>query len=199
MRDHLRAVGVLAAGFVVLCLGTPGFDFMKRNDMRTTGDRAKLAQHAPEPVVQGVAGLYWLNRTVRLPIADRLEWIQKPVRGAQNWNLYRDGPSRVRRLEIWVDGELLYRSKDADHDWLEPQLTNRRVRPMVESTTMKTNSKNWRGLTRFIVHRALQDHPDAQHVELRCTAARFPGDAEPVVRHTIHADAPDWVAVQTQF
>jgi len=163
---------VLLVGSWLFLLGTPGLDFLDSKD-------------------QGVIGRF--NRAVRVPLIRPLEPIQKPFRIAQNWSLYRDGPARVRRLEVWVAGELRYRSLDSEYDWLAPQLRSRRLRPVVESSCRYTSGKarNWRGLTRYVAERALERWPEATQVQLTCTVSPFPGeDARPT--HRMEASAPDW-------
>ena len=136
-----------------------------------------------------------LNHTLRVPLADMFSPLQRPFRISQEWNLYRDGPNEVRRLEIWVDGSLVYRSIDPNATWLQPQLRNRRLRPVVETTVMSRNSLNWRGLGRYIVASARAAFPTATTVELRCLAGPFPGE-DLTLHHSYLAAAPDWTVVQ---
>ncbi len=163
---------MLLVGSWIFLLATPGLDFLGTRDQGVIAD---------------------FNRTVRVPLIRPLEPIQKPFRIAQNWSLYRDGPARVRRLEVRIDGELRYRSLDSEHAWLAPQLRSRRLRPVVESSCRYTNNKakNWRGLTRFIAERALEAWPEATQVELTCTVSPFPGE-DPEPTHRMDALAPDW-------
>ena len=131
------------------------------------------------------------NRGYRLPLVRMTEKVQKPFRVAQTWNLYRDGPGRVNRLEIHVDDVLVFRTGDESYDWLESQLRNRRIRPVVESTTRKTRSKNWKGLTRFLVEHVRNDFPEAQKLELTAYKGVYPkGKMRP--HHRIVAEAPEW-------
>ena len=179
---HLRAIAVLLVGLWLLLLGTPGLDFIQNNRFEKPQDRARY------PVMTVFADI---NR-VRVDLIRPLEPPQRPFRIAQSWSLYRDGPAQVRRLEVYVDGELRHRSLDDEADWLNPVLRARRIRPVVESTCRYDNHKarNWKGLTRLIGERAAEDF-GATHVELVCTKARFPGaDAE--VAHRMEARAPEW-------
>ena len=179
---HLRAIAVLLVGLWLLLLGTPGLDFIQNNRFEKPQDRAR------DPVMTVFADI---NR-VRVDLIRPLEPPQRPFRIAQSWSLYRDGPAQVRRLEVYVDGELRHRSLDDEADWLNPVLRARRIRPVVESTCRYDNHKarNWKGLTRLIGERAAEDF-GATHVELVCTKARFPGaDAE--VAHRMEARAPEW-------
>lgn len=188
---HAQALLILGVYLVLGTLGTPGLDFLKPNDLRHPKDQAALRAQVGSPWADLGIGVAWLNRTVRLPLAERFAPIQKPFRISQSWALYRDGPGKVRRLEVWVDGVLRHRSADPDYPWLAPQLRNRRVRPMVESTTMKANSPNWEGLARYITRQALAEDPGVQRVELVATEGPFPGRRlEP--QHRIVAQAPSW-------
>ena len=191
MLAHLRAAAVAAFIALTLLLGTPGLDMLRASDFRSEEDRAALREQAgPLPAALAIA-ITDFNRGVRLPLVNKLEWTQRPARISQNWSLYRDGPSKVRRLEVYVDGVLKHRSADDAYPWLAPQLRSRRVRPVVESTTMMFASKNWEGLTRVIVHFAQQDFPGCQEVRLVATEGPFPGrNLEP--KYTITAAAPGW-------
>ena len=190
----LKPASLLIVYFLIALHGCPGLDYLSKRDFVSEKSQNELREQMPEIGVQAAIALGALNRRIRLPLVEKTEWIQKPFRVAQTWNLYRDGPSRVNRLEILVDGELVHRTADSDHSWLTPQLRSRRVRPMVESTARKKNSKNWRGLARFIAERARQDFPELQSVEIRATQVRFTGGEERV-RHRIVVSAPDWEAV----
>lgn len=121
----------------------------------------------------------------------RLEPFQRVTRISQNWSLYRDGPGKLRRMEIWIDDTLRYRSVDPEHAWLGPQLRCRRVRPVVESTTIQYESQNWRGLARFVIEAAQRDFPGVQKVELVATEGRF-GATQLKPRFAILATAPEW-------
>ena len=65
---------------------------------------------------------------------------------------------------------------------------------MVESTTRKRLSKNWRGLSRFISREALKAQPDAQKITLQTLQGRYP-DGILHRRHRIVLEAPEWEPV----
>lgn len=195
MWPKIRALLLVVVWFVLLLLGTPGLDGMRRSELRSSEDKAELIEQIGEFWGGVGIGIADFNRDVRLPPHDALHILEQPIRGAQNWALYRDGPNRVRRLEVYVDGDLKHRSADRDYDWLSPQLRMRRVRPMVETTTMSTLAQNWEGLSRFIVQEAVAEWPDAEHVELKAMWVPFPDVAEPTMHHHIVAVAPDWTVV----
>ena len=131
------------------------------------------------------------DRQVREPIVDLFEPLQRPFRISQEWSLYRDGPSQYMLLEIYLDGDLRFRTADPRHAWLAPQLRNRHVRPVVESTAMKRGSPNWKGLARYVISVARAQGRVQQQVELRARAGPFPG-RKLRTTHTILASAPDW-------
>lgn len=190
----LRDLKALLLGVVYLVLGvlgTPGLDFLKPRDLVTPAQQAELHAELGSPWAELGILAAQINRGVRLPLESRLAPIQRPFRISQSWALYRDGPNRVRRLEVWVDGTLRHRSADPAYDWLAPQLRNRRVRPMVESTAMAQDAQNWQGLTRYIARCAARDFPGAQQVELRAMAGNFPG-RKLTEHHRFVARAPAW-------
>ena len=189
-----KPASLLFVYFLLALHGCPGLDYLGKGDFVSERSQNELREQMPEIGVQTAIAIGAFNRRVRLPLVEKTDWIQKPFRVAQTWNLYRDGPGRVNRLEILVDGEVVHRTADGERDWLTPQLRSRRIRPMVESTARKKTSKNWRGLSRFISDRAREDFPGVQSVEIRATQKPFRGGQERV-RHRILMSAPDWKAV----
>ncbi len=190
---RLRGTLVLSAAIVMGILATPGLDYMPIHTLRSTADQARLEEQVG-PVGMRVAwGIAWFNRRVRVPVVKVLEPIQKPFRVAQSWNLYRDGPKRIRRLEVHVDGEPVFRVGDPDLDWLAGPLSNRKLRPVVESTARSVESRNWRGLARFVVNEARKDFPEAQSVALVVEVGDFPGRMLKE-SHRIIAESPGWEA-----
>ncbi|HMU81122.1 MAG TPA: hypothetical protein PKC57_12760, partial [Microthrixaceae bacterium] len=132
-----QAALLLGVHLLFWVLGTPGLDLMTTMQYLTPQNREKLSQQVPAPVATAIFDLAMFNRAVRLPVVELFAPIQKPFRIAQSWHLYKDGPAKLQRLEIFVDDQLVHRSVDPGHAWLEPQLRYRRVRPMVESTVTK--------------------------------------------------------------
>jgi hypothetical protein len=191
LRQHLGALAVLLFHAFMLIQAAPGFDFMNRNDYDEEDEKAEAIKSHGELVGQVVIALYAFNREYRRPVVDKLKNVERLFRIAQDWNLYRDGPSRVRRLEVSIDGELMHRSADPAYTWLNPQLRNRRLRPVLENAARKENISNWPGVMRFLVGEALKIRPDAKEVKVEATWSRFPGE-EPTVHHAWLAAAPDW-------
>lgn len=191
MKDRDRAIVALVFHAMVWILATPGLDFLGINDYRTPASQAALIEDIGRVPAEIAFGLASFNRNVRRPLADMLAPLQRPFRISQEWSLYRDGPPQYRLFEVWVDGELYFRTADPNHAWLAPQLRNRRIRAMVESTAQKKDSPNWRGLSRYIVNAARRDFPDASLVEMKAMVGAFPGTSVQL-SHTITAKAPQW-------
>ena len=189
----LAAALVLAAhGWLLLC-GTPVLDYLDPKDFRDPAQRpAYVAAMGP---LRGP--LLWTagraNALLRRPLYDRIAWTQKVLRIRQSWHLYRDGPTAVRRLEVWADGALLFRSQDPDHAAL-PALTNRRIRPMVETTAQQADAVNAPGLLRFIAAQVRADHPAVAQIRVVATTSPFPGD-HPRTHHAWTLAAPAWAPV----
>lgn len=190
---HLRAAVVLALWALLALLGTPGLDFLNARTLRSAADQAAWRERIAEPWATAGLAIARLNRDLRLPVADALAPLQRPFRVSQQWFLYRDGPSKVCRLEVRLDEELVHRSADPTHPWLADVLRNRRIRPVVESTCTNENGPNWRGLARLVVARARVERPALRKVDLACTVAPFPG-RDATVHHRYVASAPEWEA-----
>lgn len=197
--DNARATLLLVVHVLFWVLGTPGLDFMKATQFQSPAERERALESVPEPVAELAFAIADWNRATRVPLVKAAAPVQRPFRVAQEWHLYRDGPGKLQRLEIYVDDRLVHRSADADADWLTPQLRSRRIRPMVESTAQSRTAQNWRGLSRWIVSRVRQDWPEATRVELRSTISEFPRPNAPTpevsLHHAIVAAAPDWQPV----
>lgn len=178
---------------LLLLLGTPGLDMLGKNLYTKAEDREKFTQRYGVVLAQIAFGFTTFNREVRLPLTDIFEPLQRPFRISQNWNLYRDGPNRLWRMEILVDDRLVYRSVDEEYDWMELPFRNRRLRPMVEAVIQEKDATNWPGLVRFIVRHAREDFPDAQRVEVRAMVGNFPG-RKMSLDHGFYAEAPKWDA-----
>ena len=190
----VKPITLLFVYFLIAIQGCPGLDYLNKRDFVSERSQDQLRKTMPEWAVQVAIALGAVNRTLRLPLVEKTEWMQKPFRIAQTWNLYRDGPGRINRMEIYLDGELVHRTADSEHDWLTPQLRSRRLRPVVESTARQKKSKNYRGLGRFIKNRALEDFPDTESIEIRAVWERYP-EGDPSIRHRIVMDSPDWKPV----
>ena len=190
----VKPIALLFVYFLIAIQGCPGLDYLGKNDFVTERSQDKLRETMPEWAVQASIAIGAANRTLRLPIVEKTEWMQKPFRVAQTWNLYRDGPGRINRMEIYLDGELVHRTADSTYDWLTPQLRSRRLRPVVETTSRTKKSKNYKGLSRFIKNRALDEFPDTTSIEIRSVWERYPkGDSS--VRHQIVLEYPEWKPV----
>jgi len=176
-------------------LATPGLDYMPRNALRTAKNRALLEERIGAVPARIGFGLVTFNRKLRLPLVELLGPLQKPFRIAQSWNLYRDGPKRMRKMEIQIDDQAVFRLGDPELDWLRGPLSNRKMRPVMESTARSTESRNWRGFARFVIDRAREDYPQAQSVALIFKVGDFPGE-QLEETHRVVATAPGWEAHQ---
>ena len=182
---------MLVTAVVMGVLATPGLDYLPPSTLRTPASRADLAEQIGPVGMRAGWGVALFNRRCRLPLVRVLEPLQKPFRIAQSWNLYRDGPKRMRELEIQVDGQVVFRMRDPELNWLEGPLSNRKIRPVLESTARSVESRNWRGLARFVVERARVDYPDARSGALVCEVGDFPGGSFDE-SHRIVAESPLW-------
>ena len=188
LHAQLRAAVVAFVAVTMLILGFPGLDGMTEKWMTDPGERAK-AQRTLSGRLQVVAAD--TNRWVRLPVERALAPLQRPLRLAQSWSLYGSGPDRVVRGEVWVDGELWFRSGDPEHAWQSSFLRFRKIRPVLD-TTCNGNSPNARHLVAFLAARARRERPETREVMFRCTATRWPGNGEEKEKARWTTSAPDW-------
>ncbi len=192
MRPELRAALVGCVAVAMGILATPGLDFIPSNALKSQRDRDRVEERVGAAGMRVAEGVYGFNRRIRMPLVRLLEPIQKPFRIAQTWNLYRDGPRRVRRMEIQVDGVPVYRTGDPVLQWLGPQLGSRKIRPVLETTTRSRRSRNWKGISRYIVEKAREDYPQAEEVALLFLVGDFPG-TRMEESHRIVAQEPLWL------
>ena len=194
MLPQLRAALVLLVALTLLCAGAPWFDYVP-SSIRSpeTIDRAVASSPAWFRPLHRALLTFEVN--VRRPLANQLRPIEKVFRISQSWHLYRNGPGHVARLEIWADDTLLHRSLDDEHEWLEPILRCRRVRPVAEAVVSADGGRSELGFSRFVIDRIRAERPETQKVELRATWSTWPG-TKPEVHHTFVAEAPDWKVVR---
>jgi hypothetical protein len=194
-REVIRAFVLAGVYGVWLIFATPGVDGLPSGFLRTEKSFEKLAEKVPRPAVSMLKGISDLNRDYRKPLVKWLTPLQRPLRIEQTWRLYGDGPSSVHRVEIEVDGTVIYRTGDADLDWEDGTWLFRRLRPVPATVVARCRKKNQPvnrvGLSRLVMERALEDFPDAQRVEMRVLAGAFPGDdLKPT--HALLRQAPEW-------
>ncbi len=194
---HARAAALLLVFVILGVLGTPGLDFLGEQNLQKPSKREQfLNRFGPAWGAVGL-GIFDLDRTLRQPLVRMFEPVQRPFRVSQSWSLYRDGPSRVMRMEIQVDGRTVYRSVDDEYTWMQEIFRNRRVRPMVETTVMEVDAPNRLGLSRFIRQRAQQDFPGTTRVDILALWGPFPGTAMKE-HHRLTMEAPEWALVVTE-
>lgn len=137
-----------------------------------------------------VVGLLIAILPFRREVAQVFGPVLQPLRIAQSWTLYGTGPMIVRRFEVLVDGQLVYRAGDGAYPWRRATFTYRRVRPTVVHTCIG-DGKNARHLARWVVAEARAEFPEAQEIVLRCTTTPWP-DGEQAVEYLARAAAPEW-------
>lgn len=188
LHPHVRASLVALAGAAMLILGFPGLDGVSP---RWLADEASRAEQRGSALGWARLAVADFNRLVKTPAERWVAPLQRPLRIAQSWRLYGSGPNRVRRSELWVDGVLRWRSGDADADWSWPLLRYRRVRPVLVAAC-HGDGPNAPHLVALLARKAVRDF-GARELELRCTAARWPGDGDEKVTHRWVTRAPGWV------
>ena len=186
----IKAILIFAAYAVLIMIGTPGFDFLPTSFLSSKPAREKFSKKYGDLATDFATTAGQINRW-RKPIAKDLGAFQPIFRIRQSWHLYRDGPSSIRRMEIYVDDTLIYRTQDPDADWNDDVFRNRRIRPMAETLVKKSKAKNRIGLGRFIVTHARKDFPDAQRIEIRSLTGRRPGK-NLRTHHRMVATSPSW-------
>lgn len=100
----------------------------------------------------------------------------------QGWGLFTYPNTHPHRLVIEVerDGEfqVVYRALDPEHDYLEPQLTFRRVRGVYDDNASKVRP-SYESFARWVARQAFEDWPDATRVRVKMirTHVVTPGQA----------------------
>ena len=149
-----KAIILTVVYLILLIVAAPGISFLKPSLLRTEKARSEFRDdYGPlfERVARAAADLHRAQR----PVAQALGGFQPIFRVRQSWHLYRDGPSTIRRMEVRVDGEPVYRTLDPALRWSEDIFRNRRIRPMAETLVKKPRAKNRAGLGRYIVDLSL--------------------------------------------
>ena len=184
--SQLRAA-LLAVIYVSLfILATPGLDSLGLDRLTDKSRQQAIEEGVPAVLLDLTDRLTNLRR----PLLKKLTPLQRPLRIEQSWGLYGSGPARVRRMEVLLDGVLVYRSGSSEHDWMEPVFRNRRLRPMLDTVSRKPNAENRNALMWLIADRAAAD-PDLEEIEVRFTVARYPGTSEKTA-HAFRMVPPDW-------
>lgn len=182
--SQLRAMLIGSVYVVLFILSMPGIDSFGLTEAKR---KQVLEYGVPAVFLDALVGLVEARR----PVLKLLTPLQRPLRIEQSWGLYGSGPNRVRRMEVWLDDALAYRSGDRDHDWLEPTFRNRRLRPVVETAASKANTRNRVALLALIAERATASDPELTRIEVRFTVGRFPG-TESRVAYSFAMQSPDW-------
>ena len=114
---------------------------------------------------------------VRAPITRRLDPLLKPLRIDQSWHLYGRGERKLKRFEIEVDGEVVFRSNDPERQWLQPVIEFRRTR-QIYTRMCADGGGGKQAYFGWIAARAQKDFPGTTEVLARCTAAPWIGDGD---------------------
>lgn len=173
--DQGRALLVLLAFTLAFVLATPGLDTAAPDALATRGQQAEAGKVWPSTVVGAASRLAAFNRAYRLPVVNALAPLEVPFRVKQGWSLYRDGASRVMRLEIRVDGTVVSRTGDPARAWLQGPLTHRRLRPLVEQWVKDEHAPNVRGLERWVAQAAARDFRGGERIVLAAMWGDWPG------------------------
>jgi hypothetical protein len=185
--SRLRAALLAVVYLGLLVLATPGIDSLGMDGLSRKERQLGRQAGVPEVALDALE----LIGDVRRPLVRLLTPLQRPLRIEQSWGLYGGGVASVRRMEILLDETLVYRTEDREHDWLEPVLRNRRLRPMVDTVSRKPGSENRDALRWLIADRAAAEHPELSRIEVRFTVAPFPG-TDPKLAHAFAMRPPDW-------
>lgn len=189
--EQVRAALVLVAALLALLLSTPGLDDLRPDELSTPEEQARERAKWPGVAVDVATAVARFNEHVRVPLVDALVPLEVPFRLKQSWSLYTDGPKRVMRLEVRVDGRVVSRTGDPDYPWLTDALQSRRLRAMVARLVKEGESRNERGLTRWVGRRASEDFPGCQEVILAAMWGEWPGE-ELREHHRFVVRAPEW-------
>jgi hypothetical protein len=188
---QVRGVAALLLCLGLAFTGAPGLSMVSRRALDSGKLAKQLEGRVPGWAVPAVVGAARVGLALREPVIRPMRSIERTFRIKQAWNLYGGGPRRVVRLEVWVDGDLRYRSADADHTWLSSALDHRRFRPIVERVAEKPGAANFRVVCDLVVERALADGLGPREVEMRATR-QSRGGRPSVVHHGAVCRAPDW-------
>ena len=184
-----KATAILLVHLLLLVVAMPGVSFLKSSFLSDQASEDQFERRYGSALTQVAQAMKTVN-TYRRPLAKTVGGFQPVFRIRQAWHLYRDGPSTIRRMEILVDGTVVYRTNDPDIDWQQAIFRNRRIRPMAETLVKKPRAKNRIGLARFIVQKVQEDFPDVERVDI---VSRWGGRGGPgKVHHSIVARAPNW-------
>ena len=175
-RAHLQAALALTAQLVWLLLATPGLDRFKADMLDNDRARGSLVERWG-PLGQLGNALLEFNREVRIPVTKLFDPLQRVFMTYQSFSLYLDGPKKPGRVEIRVDGALVYRTNDDEYRWRREQLVYRRMRPFQHDLMLKRSYV--RATTLYVARRAEEDFGPVSEVEVSVVRSDW---GEPVYR-----------------
>lgn len=185
--NHLRAILLALVGVGLFILAPPGLDSLSTRKL-SEKERAESISHGiPEAALDVLDGILKARR----PLLSVLTPLQRPLRIEQTWALYGSGFKQVNRMEVLLEGEMVYRSGDDALDWMVSVFHHRRFQPMIETVSSKPNATNRDAMLGFIVDRAVAENPDLREIEVRYTRGKPPG-TNPSIIHAFRMVSPDW-------
>ncbi len=124
-------------------------------------------------------GIAWMDarRTALAPFQPYYEHAGT----TQGWQMFTLVNRKPGRMELSVDGELVYRTNDRDHTWQIDLLEASRMRGLQAQFGWAMSKKRWGELFTFLAERAAVDFPDASRFEgcIRFTRLPEPGGEMP--------------------
>jgi hypothetical protein len=189
-RDDAAGTATALAGLAMFALAAPLLDTTEGDHFATPEDRATYRAEVGWPAEIPIAAA-WVDRAGWDALGDSLEILEKPFAIRQYWKLYPIWSTNCRAIEVRVDGKVAYRTNDAAHDWLAPQLRERRIAYLSDSILKRDARRNTRELARWIALQARARDPEIHRVALIVEEGSFPcTNLTPAATVTTHA--PDW-------
>ena len=193
-QQHFNAVISLVFLFFFFTMASPGLAHLSPGEWKKERFHRNIEKVAGTQFANFAVMMSKVNDVVRVPISSKFRRVERTFRIRQDWHLWPRGVRSVIHLEIEVDGELVHRTNDPDHDWQQERFNHRRMRPMAEAIAEKAHAYNWKGLGRWIIKEAQADFPGCQEVSI---VSKRRGQLEsPDQERATHgqiARAPDWV------
>jgi len=151
----------------------------------------------PFPLSEVSIAAAWINNHGRDDFQRFVRRFERPLWLSQGWNLYAMKGEAWRRIDVRVDGEVVYRAPGHEYDWMKRTFRNRRIALGLDRAGKKP-SEYTDNLVRFIVRSARRDFVGARTVEVIWAWDRYPGrHPKPFLHYT--AEAPTWKVQHTRY
>jgi hypothetical protein len=187
----VRAALLALVWIDLVVLAPPGLDLVSGLDTLSRKEMWDLqARYGVLAADIALDAVQW-NARFREPMLPLFQLPLRPIRGMEGWALFSRGRSSLRRFEVEVDGEVIYRSASESRNWRLSSLRNRHTRPMAESFARGEGEIYREAYENWVLGMVLEDRPDASVVTLRGTKADFP-KGKPKVVIEASAEAPTW-------